>query len=441
MEESMKTDVQPLVLVVDDEPKNLQILGNLLREGHYRVAIASDGIQALDFIKKKHPALIMLDIMMPKMDGFEVCRQLKKDVKTRAIPILFITALSDTKTKLKGFALGGEDYITKPFSRAEVLARVKVFIERNQALEELKENKAELESLTLSLEDMVIKRTNKIQQLHASLITKEKMASIGQLAAGIAHELNNPINFVYTNFITLQENMTDILEIMESYRKFIGELDLPEKTKHKLEKIVEKEEDAHLDFVLKDLKNLFSETREGFDRVSWIINSMRNFSRVDQAGDKSEFNINKGIQNTLVIARNEYKYHCDIIKTFGEIKEIRCIPQQLNEVFLNLIINAAQSIKAQKRNKNGTITIKTYMDNADVCCEISDDGPGVPEENLSRIFEPFFTTKDIGKGTGLGLSISYDIIVDKHGGELTVGPGEMGGAKFLIRLPSNHKND
>lgn len=435
----MKTDPKPLVLVVDDEPKNLQILGNLLREGQFRVAIASDGIQALDFIKKKHPALIMLDIMMPKMDGFEVCRQLKEDVKTRGIPILFITALTDTKTKLKGFALGGEDYITKPFSRSEVLARVKVFIERNQALEELKKSKAELESLNLGLEDMVIKRTNRIQQLHASLITKEKMASIGQLAAGIAHELNNPINFVYTNFITLQENMTDILEIMESYRKLIGELDLPEKMTHKLEKIFEKEADAHLDFVLKDLKNLFSETREGFDRVSWIINSMRNFSRVDQAGDKSEFNINKGIQDTLVIARNEYKYHCDITKNFGEIKEIQCIPQQLNEVFLNLIVNAAQSIKAQKRNGNGNITIKTYMDNADVCCEISDDGPGVSEENVSRIFEPFFTTKDIGKGTGLGLSISYDIIVDKHGGELTVGPGEMGGAKFMIRLPSNHK--
>lgn len=431
----MTNNPQPLVLVVDDNPMNLQVLGNLLKEGHFRVAIARDGMQALDFVFKKQPDLILLDIMMPGMDGFEVCRRLKKDEQTKQIPILFITALAETENKLKAFALGGEDYITKPFSKEEVLARVKVFIERNKALEELKTSKGQLVAFNLTLEDMVRKRTDKIKQLHASLIIKEKMASIGQLAAGIAHELNNPINFVYTNFITLQENMTDIIEIMESYRKLVKGIDLTENHRLSLEKTKEKETAAHLDFVLKDLDNLFLETRDGFDRISWIINSMRNFSRVDQASDKSEFDINKGIEDTLVIARNEYKYHCDIHTQFGEIKAIQCIPQQLNEVFLNLIVNASQAIKEQGRHENGNITIKTYMDKEDVCCEISDDGPGVPKKIASRIFEHFFTTKDIGKGTGLGLSISYDIIVNKHSGQLTVSPGEMGGAKFMIRLP------
>lgn len=436
----MKNNPQPLVLVVDDYPKNLQILGNLLKEGHFKVAIASDGMQALDFVNKKQPDLILLDIMMPGMDGFEVCRRLKKDELTREIPILFITALAETENKLKGFALGGEDYITKPFSKEEVLARVKVFIERNQAVRDLKKSQVQLEAFNLNLEDMVRKRTDKIKQLHASLIIKEKMASIGQLAAGIAHELNNPINFVYTNFITLQDNMTDIIEIMGSYSQLIKGIDLSENDRLSLEKIQENETAAHLDFVLKDLDNLFSETRDGFDRISWIINSMRNFSRVDHAGDMSEFDINKGIEDTLVIARNEYKYHCNIHTEFGEIKTIQCIPQQLNEVFLNLIVNAAQAIKEQERHENGNIIIKTYMDNEEVCCYIIDDGPGVPKEIASRIFEPFFTTKDIGKGTGLGLSISYDIIVNKHGGQLTVSPGEMGGAKFMIRLPSIPKN-
>jgi signal transduction histidine kinase len=286
-----------------------------------------------------------------------------------------------------------------------------------------------------ALQDKVKERTKELGQVHTQLVMQEKMASVGQLAAGIAHELNNPINFVRTNFAALTENVTDLAEIMEDYRGLTDDCDAGHNFRPKLAEVRAKEKSLQIDYILEDIPVLFAESERGFKRIARIIQSMRDFSHVDQTGDFTFFNINKGIEDTLIIARNVYRYHADIQKNLGELPEMLCLPEQLNQVFLNLIVNSSQAIEAQQGTTRGVITIRTWREEKHVCCEIADNGPGIPEEILSRIFEPFFTTKAPGKGTGLGLSISYDIIVHKHRGEISIACPRTGGTMFTIRLP------
>jgi len=295
----MNETLSPLVMVVDDNPK-----------------------QVLEYLKTRQPDLILLDVMMPGINGFEVCKTIKKNPKTKEIPVLFITALADTDNKLAGFKAGGEDYITKPFFKEEVLARVNVFIERQKVQKTLVVSNAKLEDWTRTLEEEVRARTLKLQQMQSQIIMQGKIASIGQLAAGIAHELNNPINFIYTNFITLQNNFKGLKKVIHSYQTLAEKPEVRQAHVELIDTIREQENEMHLDFVMNDLDILFDETREGFKRSSYIINSMRDFSRTDHTQDFAIFDINKGIQDTLAIARNEYKYHCEIETDFGHLEPI-----------------------------------------------------------------------------------------------------------------------
>ncbi|MEI6259111.1 MAG: CHASE domain-containing protein [Deltaproteobacteria bacterium] len=285
------------------------------------------------------------------------------------------------------------------------------------------------------LEQRVQERSRELEKINAQMVIQEKMASVGQLAAGIAHELNNPLNFVSLNFATLAEYFEDIVEMFQVYRKLAATMQKMNPYLPESEAILSKEADLQVDFILNDTPALFMESRRGFDRITRIIQSMLDFSRVDRTGEFTAFNINAGIEDTLVIARNEYKYIADVTTDLGNLQEIRCMPEQLNQVFLNLIINSAQAIEKQNRPGKGRITIRTWHNETYINCEIADDGPGIPANIQTRIFEPFFTTKPPGQGTGLGLSICYDIIVEKHKGTMAVHCPESGGTVFSIRIP------
>ena len=263
----------------------------------------------------------------------------------------------------------------------------------------------------------------------------EKMASVGQLAAGIAHELNNPINFVRTNFATLADNFTDLSAMLNAYEESLESVGKDGAQAGITEKLAALAKEINIDFLLTDIPVLLAESETGFERVAKIIQAMRDFSRIDKAEDFSWADINKGLDDTLVIARNEYRYHAEIVKNFGELPEICCMLQQLNQVFLNLIVNSSQAIATMPAGHKGSINISTKYQDNQVVCEIGDNGPGIPEAIRHRIFEPFFTTKEPGKGTGLGLSISYDIVVNKHHGELKVACPASGGTVFIITLP------
>ncbi|MBW7991640.1 MAG: PAS domain-containing protein [Planctomycetes bacterium] len=283
-----------------------------------------------------------------------------------------------------------------------------------------------------------------LQETQSQLIQNEKLASIGQLAAGVAHEMNTPVGFVTSNFQTLEDYVKKIGELVSMYDELIEQFETSDKSKlrNKVDSICQSRNDMQIDFILEDIIGLFSESREGLDRITDIIQSLRDFSRIDQPGSRDKYNINEGIEATLVVAKNEIKYDADVKTDFSEVPLIFCHSGQINQVFLNILMNAAQAIKAQERDGNGTIAIKTYTadDNA-VVCEIVDDGPGIPPETLSKIFDPFFTTKPVGKGTGLGLSVSYDIIINKHNGKLLVDSTVGEGTKFTIKLPIGTKEN
>lgn len=330
------------------------------------------------------------------------------------------------------------------------------FTERRMAEYEVLEAKAELEQLvatrgkqlreaTRELErdktelqqrlDEVSALNAELQQAQQQLVQSEKLASIGQLAAGVAHEINNPIGFVQSNLGSLERYFEQIMALLEGYQE--GEAMLGGLVKDYpgggalLERMKQLKKDAELDYLKEDIPDLLKESRDGIVRVKQIVADLKDFSRVDSTQQWEWVDLRTGLNSTLNIVNNEIKYRADVVKEYGELPAVKCLPSQLNQVFMNLLVNAAQ---ATPEGKHGTITIRCGTQEGGVWVEVADTGAGIPEENLKKIFDPFFTTKPIGKGTGLGLSLSYGI-VQKHGGQIEV-RSEVGvGTTFRISLP------
>jgi two-component system, NtrC family, sensor kinase len=259
------------------------------------------------------------------------------------------------------------------------------------------------------------------------LVQSEKMASLGQLAAGIAHEINNPIGYVHSNLGTLQEYTNNLFGLIECYESIIhGATNITSDRKAELD---QRKRTIEYDFLVHDLPQLLNESREGIDRVKRIVNDLKDFSRADRIESWSLYDLHRGLDSTIGIVWNELKYKATVNKEYGTLPLIECVPSQLNQVFMNILVNAGQSI-----DEKGTISILTGTRDDSVFIEVADTGKGIPPEILGRIFDPFFTTKPVGKGTGLGLSISYGI-VRKHNGEITVESKVDTGTTFRITLP------
>lgn len=284
--------------------------------------------------------------------------------------------------------------------------------EIRSAQEKLRSNFAELEAAHAKLKEM-----------GNQLLQSEKLASIGQLAAGVAHEINNPVGFVNSNLGTLKRYIAEILSVLSAYEQGEGEL-----TAETREVLIELKRKIDIGYLREDIYSLLSESMDGMQRVKRIVQDLKDFSHVDTAEVQSA-SLEQGIDSTLNVVWNELKYKAEVIKEYGGIPNIVCIPAQLNQVFMNLLVNAGQAIE-----ERGKITIRTGQDEADVWVEVEDTGKGIKPEHLERIFDPFFTTKPVGKGTGLGLSLSYGI-VKKHGGRIEV-KSELGkGTMMRVLLP------
>jgi len=279
----------------------------------------------------------------------------------------------------------------------------------------------ELWRSTLELVDA----NKKLQQTQALMVQHEKLASIGQLAAGVAHEINNPLGF-------LKSNQTMIEKYIGKIKKNWNDAELLSASPAEEISIRNK-----MALIFSELDTIAGESADGFNRIIRIVTDLKSFSRIDQGTGFEMVDINAGIESTLVVAWNEIKYVAEVTKDLGELPAVRARGNEINQVILNILVNAAQAIAGQKRPEKGVIHIATGVRNNLVRIELSDDGPGIPEEIRSRIFEPFFTTKDPGQGTGLGLSISYNIIVNKHGGKFYVDPKTGTGTTFVIELPVN----
>jgi len=265
----------------------------------------------------------------------------------------------------------------------------------------------------------------KLEDAHNQLLQSEKMASIGSLAAGVAHEINNPIGFVNSNLGTLRGYIAEFLGLIDAYESC--ESSLPETKRSRIDTL---KSEIDLAYLRKDVQSLLDESVEGIRRVKQIVQDLKDFSHVGTA--KWQFaDLHRGIESTFNIVNNEVKYKADVVRDFGELPEVECLPSQLNQVFMNLLVNAAQAMPDGRR---GTITVRTRAEPDAVHLQFADDGCGIPSDSLKRIFDPFFTTKPVGKGTGLGLSLSYGI-VERHHGSIWA-ESELGhGTLFHVRLP------
>ncbi len=420
------------ILVVDDTIANLDVVTQVLEDAGYDVAMAIDGSRALKLAKANPPDLILLDVQMPGIDGFETCRQLKANPETAAIPTIFMTALGDTDSKIKGFDLGAVDYITKPFQEKELLARVRTHLKLRYWSQVLENRVAER---TVELQIAL----DQLQQSQLQLVQSEKMSALGNLVAGVAHEINNPIGFLQGNIQPIQEYVQDLLGLIDLYQRKMPNPD----------RDIEAEIEAiDLEFLREDLPKSISSMNIGVERIRNISHSLRTFSRQDR-DDKVSFNIHDGIESTLLILKhrtkaNEERPAIQIIRKYKELPPVQCFPGQLNQVFMNILANAIDAFEEANTGKTyaeieanqNIITIHTsIVAENQIEIQIQDNGCGMKSEIKNRIFEQGFTTKKVGKGTGLGMAIAHQIVTEKHGGTITCisEPGQ--GTTFAISLP------
>lgn len=443
------------ILIIDDTPANLQLLMGLLSKQGYTVRPVPSGKLALQGIHLNYPDLILLDISMPDMDGYQVCQELKKHEKTREIPVIFVSAFDDVLDKLKAFEVGGIDYITKPFNDREVLARVKTHISLYRLQKGLQE-KTKLQDMQLEAQNVLLQKMNqklemanqelsqRLQQLQDAqlqLVESEKMATLGQLVAGIAHEINNPLGFLQGNIQPAQNYIDDLLNLLDLYQQQFpnpGEL------------ITNRIAAIELDFLREDLPKLIKSMNLGLERIRHISNSLRTFSRTD-TDHKVYLKIHEGIESTLLILKhrlkaNESRPEIMVVKNYGQLPEICCFPGQLNQVFMNLLSNAIDALEESNEGKSfaeikanpNKILIQTRLENSGLTIKIADNGIGMTDEVRKRIFDQGFTTKSVGKGTGLGLAIARKIVTEKHHGTLTCASKPGIGTEFTIWLPTDH---
>ena len=388
----LMTPDTPKILIVDDQPDNIAILAKYLR-GRYVIHTVTSGHKALEHIHKgPQPDLILLDIMMPEMNGYEVCRRLKADKHTAQIPIIFVTALNDHRDETEGLELGAVDYIVKPFNRSVILARVQTHLD-------LKRHRDYLEQLA--------------EERAKKLVHNERLAMLGTLTAGIAHEIKNPLSYI-TGF-------AELIDMILSDLLFPEGLDAAPK----------KVDQERLLNVFKTVQGYCLSISEGVERVSHIIEAMRAFSRKD-SGRIGLVDLDSCIQAGLKLCQNSLKrYRLIQEKALPPVPKILGNTLQLEQVFVNLFKNAAD---AMSEFEDGTLTITTKVQGEKLVVMVDDTGHGIPEDRLETIWHPFETTKESQDGTGLGLSISRQIVENCRGRIWSENLPDTG-ARFIMELP------
>ena len=407
---------KPTILLVDDSETVTDVLAHYLDE-FFAVLIASSGEEALTLADAHLPDLILTDVMMPGMDGFETCRRLKANPRTRDIPVLFESGSTmKLEDKLKAFQVGGVDYIDKSCDIEEIYARITAHLTIRRQQQELERQRQELE-----------RKNEQLRRLQQQLVTQEKLASLGELTAGIAHEIKNPIN-IATSFVQIQQ------ERAEDLRK---ELAKPES---------ERDQDE-IEYILENFPMWCQESIENNLRAVRIVQGMLEHSR-GEGGKRKPVPLNQLVEEYLKLAYHGMRakakdFNVTLDTQFDpafDTKEIQVFPQELARAFTNLCMNAFHAMQdKQELQGDGykpVLQVQTHDSDYVARITIRDNGIGIPDKVKAKIFQPFFTTKPAGDGTGLGLSLTHDWIVNVHGGQLLVNtqPGEY--TEFEVVLPT-----
>jgi signal transduction histidine kinase len=388
------------VLIAEDDPISRRLLqGHLERWGH-EVTAATNGGEAWRLFAAGSYSLVVSDWMMPELDGPELVRRIRACNCPRYVYILLLTARSQKEDVVQGMEAGADDFVTKPFDREELRVRLR-------AGERI-----------VQLEHTLAQQNQALREAQAALVQNEKLASLGRLAAGVAHEINNPLAYVTNNLVVLRRDMHAALAVLDAFRRGSAA------------EAARLEEEADLAYFQENFPRTCDKSLEGLQRVRDIVKNLRDFARLDEAEFK-EADLNAALESALEIVRHEVKQKEIRLETHLEpLPSVLCHPGKINQVFLHLLGNAIEAC-----DRGGTVVAHTRTEvGTGVVVEIQDNGCGIEPEHLPHLFEPFFTTKPVGQGTGLGLSVSFGIIRD-HGGVIEV-ESEVGrGSTFRVRLP------
>jgi signal transduction histidine kinase len=408
--------VRERILIVDDEEDIRNMFAEFLR-AQFDCVTAGSANEALERLAAESFALVISDVMMPGRNGVELLRDITSRYCDTAV--IMVSGVDRIQRVRDALSIGASDYLIKPCELDVLLMAVERALERRRLRCTARRYKADIEKQNKEL----ALRTKELQRLQAQIIHSEKMASLGQLAAGVAHELNNPAGFIYGNMDLLKEEIEGLQEVMSAYDRLelapadaqlIGEI----KTRISYDKLVE------------DLQSIIADCLEGAERIREVVQNLRLFTRLDEA-ELKRVDLHEGIESTLRLLSQYYSSgKLAVRRYYGDLPLISCYAAQLNQVWMNVLANAAQAISGV-----GEITITTRLDGDSAMVAISDSGCGIPTELLQRVFDPFFTTKPVGEGTGLGLSISYGII-ERHGGTIDVESTVGSGTTFTIRIPT-----
>ena len=412
----------PKILFVDDElPFEALIKRHFRKEIRAKMLdliFASNGAEALAKLKAEAPVdLVVTDINMPVMDGLTLLDKINALDPT--LKTVVLSAYGDMKNIRTAMNRGAFDFLNKPIDFQDLEITI------NRALDQVRQ---------------IRENQQKLLSAQTQLIQSEKMSALGQLIAGVAHEINNPVGYITGNIEIAEEYLQDLIELLNLYQEQFSDPG-PE--------ISKKMQDIGLDALVNDMPLLISSMREGTDRICLLSTSLRTFSRSDMSS-KVAFNIHDGLDSTLLILKYRLKGKMnrpaiEVIKEYGPLPLVMCYPGQLNQVFMNIIANAIDAIDEfseegvsnEIKEVSNIVKIRTELtaDEKGVVIRVSDNGPGIPEDVQQHVFDYLFTTKPVGSGTGLGLSISYQIVVEKHGGQLSCVSAPGQGAEFIIEIP------
>lgn len=406
------------ILIVDDEESVRKVFAARLEERYLCVA-AGNAQEALAQLAQQRFALAILDVQMPGLSGIELLRKIISDFPE--VAVIMASGIDRTQRVLDAIRLGASDYLIKPFDFDVLELTVERSLERRALLRDGKRYKYDLERRNQELAS----QKAELERLQAQLVHSEKMASLGQLAGGVAHELNNPAAFIYSNMESLSDYALGLNRLLAVYDS------VPLSTEMAAEIAAVKQE-VRFQTLSGELPSIIADCREGAERIRDIVLNLRTFSRLDEA-DVKQVDIHAGIDATIRLLSQYYNSgRITLKRDYGDLPLVNCFAGQLNQVWMNLLTNAAQAIG----QNSGEVRIQTGIQDELVYVKISDTGKGIAPEHLKRVFDPFFTTKPVGEGTGLGLSVSYGII-EKHGGTITVEHAPNKGAMFTTLLPLN----
>ena len=437
------------ILVIDDSPTNLEVLYETLSYAGYEVLVEMDGLSGIEQVNHNPPDLILLDVMMPKIDGFETCRQLQANPTTKDIPIIFITALTEAQEKLKGLTLGAVDYITKPFQQEEVLARVQLHLKLRYLNLELTLQKQQLEQRVQERTAELSHTLEELKQTQLKLIQSEKTSALGQIVAGVSHEVNNPVGLISTNLYYANQYIQDLIELVKIYQQKFPDVGT---------EISEKIDSMDLGHILQDLPKLLSSMKLGTDNIRGIIQSLQNFSRADGI-EKKYIDIHEGIETNLMILQYRIKAQTKrppikIIKEYGNLPKLECYPGQLNQVFMYLLNYAIDALEESYISSNYSlinklefgkdtlpqllnlqIKIITDVDTEKLTIKIVNNAFDFSELRPDEKKRDFIGNRFKNEQNNLGFSISKQVIAENHSGSFEYIYSADIGTEFVIKIP------